>query len=69
MEQRGTRLEQRPRGAQKQTARTSLVAQWLGIYLAMQGTRVWTQVGESKILWHRATKPGSANDQDLMQPD
>ena len=40
--------------------RTSLVVQWLRIYLPGQGTRVWSLVWEDST-WHRATTPLSHN--------
>ena len=40
----------------KSESRTSLVAQWLGIHLPMQGTRVWALVWEDPTC-HGATKP------------
>ena len=45
---------------QKDTCRTSLVAQWLRICLPMQGTRARALVQEDPTC-HRATKPASHN--------
>ena len=49
-------LVRRSRGNLKWQPRTSLMVQWIRIWLQMQGTRVWSLVWEDPIC-HGATKP------------